>query len=96
MGDTSGGIHHDRDRGCFLTEVDGLTARLDYDLDPEAARLVVTHTRVPDAIAGRGIAASLMAAVLEFARSEEIKVVPACSYAAVFMQRHPQYAGLLA
>ncbi|MCD7098746.1 GNAT family N-acetyltransferase [Stenotrophomonas sp. MMGLT7] len=96
MAGTSADIHHDRANGCFLTEVDGNTARLDYDLDTGAGRLVVTHTGVPEAIGGRGIAAALMTALLEFARDERIKVVPACSYAAAFMRRHPQYADLLA
>lgn len=96
MGGTSGEIHHDRGNGCFVTEVDGHAARLDYQLDAPAGRLVVTHTGVPEAIGGRGIAAALMTALLEFARREQFKVVPACSYAAVFMQRHRQYADLLA
>jgi predicted GNAT family acetyltransferase len=33
---------------------------------------------------------------MDTARSEGWKVVPACSYAAAWMQRHPDYADLLA
>ena len=37
-----------------------------------------------------------MRTALEYARAESLKVEPACSYAAAFMERHPQYADLLA
>lgn len=58
--------------------------------------MTIVHTGVPDAIGGRGIAATLTAAALEFARNRGWRVRPLCSYAAVFMRRHAEYAGLFA
>lgn len=86
-------IEHDRQRHRFTLQVDGDQAELDYLL--QDGRLVVTHTSVPAAIGGRGLAARLLAAALEHARAQGLKVVPACSYAAVFVQQHPEYADLL-
>jgi predicted GNAT family acetyltransferase len=46
-------------------------------------------------VGGRGIASALVQAAMEVARAEGWKVVPACSYAAAWMRRHPEYRDLL-
>ncbi len=78
---------------AFDTEVDGAQCGLDYSL--ASAVMTITHTGVPPEVGGRGIAAALVQAALDTARAEGWKVVPACSYAAVWMQRHPDYHDLL-
>lgn len=80
--------------GRFAAEIDGEQARLDY----ETVDLVmhITHTVVPDAIGGRGIAGRLVRAALDHARAEGWKVKPVCSYAAAWIGKHPGYADLLA
>lgn len=86
-------ISHDPQRQRFALQLDGHEAELDYLL--QDGRLVITHTGVPTAIGGRGVAARLVTAALDQARAQGLKVVPACSYAAVFVQRHSEYADLL-
>jgi predicted GNAT family acetyltransferase len=54
-----------------------------------------THTEVPAALQGRGIAAALVQAALDWARAEGLRVRPACSYVATYMRRHPQTQDLL-
>src|ERR1700759_3113867 len=81
-------IDHDVVAHRFTTEVDGQRARLDYTLD--GGTMTITHTRVPDAIGGRGVAAQLTRAALAAAREAGWGVVPACSYAAAYLARHPQ------
>jgi uncharacterized protein len=79
-------ISHDQNAHRFTTEVDGCRAELDYTV---AGRVMtITHTRVPAAIGGRGIAAELMRAALQVARESGWSVDPACSYAAAYMRRH--------
>lgn len=87
-------IQHDPDGQRFATSVDGHDAELIYRL--RDGRMVIEHTGVPEAIGGRGIAAQLVKAALDHARAAGWKVVPACSYSAVYVQRHPEYADLLA
>jgi predicted GNAT family acetyltransferase len=87
-------IHHDPVARRFTTRVDGLEAELAYSYDGDL--LVINHTGVPRAIEGRGIASALVRAVFEFARETGTKVRPACSYAAAWVERHAQYAHLLA
>ncbi|MGN7919249.1 MULTISPECIES: GNAT family N-acetyltransferase [Lysobacter] len=82
-------VRHVPDQQRFLTEVDGVQALLEYHLNGD--QLVITHTLVPEAIGGRGIAGDLVRAAFEYAREAGYKVRPACSYAAAWIQRHPEY-----
>jgi hypothetical protein len=80
-------IEHDSSAHRFSTEVEGLRAGLDYTLAGDV--MTITRTDVPEPISGRGIAADLMRAALNAARSAGWKVVPHCSYAAAYLRRHP-------
>ena len=74
--------------------VDGVQALLEYQMRGD--QLVITHTGVPEAIGGRGIASDLVKAAFEYARGAGYKVRPACSYAAAWAERHAEYSQLLA
>ena len=89
-------ISHDRQAGRFETQVEGHRCELDYFLDEAvgATVMTITHTGVPAEVGGRGIAAALVQAAMDEARAQGWKVRPACSYAAVWLRRHPEYAGL--
>ncbi|HWS77027.1 MAG TPA: GNAT family N-acetyltransferase [Thermomonas sp.] len=87
-------IRHDAASHRFLTEVDGHTGHVEYE--ERDGVMAITHTIVPPAIGGRGIAAQLMQAAMEFARGAGLKVDPQCSYADAWMRRHPGFAPLRA
>ena len=67
---------------------------LDYTLSP--GRVVFTHTGVPPAHQGQGLAAKLVTAGLQWAQSQGLKIVPACSYVQLYIQRHPEWQHLIA
>jgi predicted GNAT family acetyltransferase len=52
--------------------------------------MVMTHTWVPPAVGGRGIAAELVRVALAHAQGKGLRVDPACSYVDVYMRRHPE------
>jgi uncharacterized protein len=83
-------VTHDTTAHRFTSEVDGEHAVLDYQL--AAGVMTITHTRVPRPIEGRGIAGELMREALSAARSNGWQVVPACSYAAAYIEKHPAEA----
>jgi hypothetical protein len=87
-------IKHDAEAGQFTATIDGQLSLLQYRLKGRVMKIV--HTEVPPALAGHGIAGDLMRAALEMARSKGWRVVPACSYALAFFERHPDYSDLLA
>ncbi len=92
----SGGItvQHNPTASRFEAKVGAQLAVADYQL--EDGRIVFTHTYVPTGLRGHGIAEKLVRAGLEFAKAENRRVVPECSYVAVFIQRHKEFQPLLA
>lgn len=87
-------IAHDPASQRFTTEVDGQRGYLEYERSGDV--LVITHTIVPPAIGGRGIAGDLVRTAVEYAKAEGLKVDPRCSYADGWMRKHPEHDGLRA
>ena len=55
-------------------------------------RLVLVHTGVPGAMAGRGIGGALVRAAVERAIRDGLTVVPLCPFARDWLERHPGVA----
>jgi len=91
---TSPDIRHNQDRQRFETTVDGQLCVADYQLRGDV--MWMTHTGVPQAVGGRGIAAELVRTALDWAAAQGYRVEPSCSYVAVYMRRHPETQRLLA
>ena len=85
-------VTHDESRHRFATKVDGHECELDYRIANGV--MTITHTGVPAPVGGRGIAGAMTRTALETARTKGWQVVPACSYAAAYMQRHPEFDDL--
>jgi predicted GNAT family acetyltransferase len=62
----------------------------------EANTITFTHTRVPEALRGRGMGTQLLEAGLTLARERNLKVVPQCPFFAAYMRAHPETQDLLA
>lgn len=54
------------------------------------------HTEVPDALTGRGIGATLVKGTLELIGSRKQQVIANCPFVARYIERHPEYRGILA
>ena len=87
-------INHSKNASRFETTVDGTTAYISYVDNGDV--MVFDHTIVPSEIGGRGIAGELTKHALEYAREHGKKIVPACSYVAGYLQKHPEYQTLVA
>lgn len=87
-------ICHEPSIRRFTAQVDGHAGYVEYESADDV--MTITHTIVPPAIGGRGIAAALVKAAVEHARAVGLKVDPRCSYAEAWLRRHPAYAGLRA
>lgn len=78
----------------FELTVDGHHAFAAYQREGDT--IVFTHTLVPQAIAGRGIAGKLIRFALDRARDQGLKVVPQCPFVKAYIDKHPEYLDLLA
>ena len=87
-------VRHIPDNGRFIANVDGQDCVALYRVYGKV--MMLTHTGVPKALRGRGIAAVLVQAALDHARERGLKVRPDCSYAEDYMQKHPATLDLLA
>ena len=77
----------------FAVHVGEATAVLTYKQEGDTLYLI--HTEVPAAMEGKGIGGQLAKAGLEYARQNGLKVVPRCPFVASYLQRHPEYQGLV-
>ena len=84
-------VHEPESERFSITE-DGQLAVVEYAIAGQV--MTVHHTRVPEAIGGRGIAGILVRVALDHARNHGLKVRPTCSYADAWMRRHPEYEDL--
>jgi uncharacterized protein len=82
-------------RGRFVLLSEGAEAgELIYHLGE--GRLTILHTEVVPRLRGEGEAARLIAAAVDWARAEKLKVGARCSYAHAELVRTPAYADVLA
>ncbi|MEP7187439.1 MAG: GNAT family N-acetyltransferase [Rhodanobacter sp.] len=87
-------IEHNTSDHRFETRVDDHLCVLEYSLDSDV--MTMTHTGVPAAVGGQGIASELVRKALTTARSKGWKAIPACSYAARWMEKHHEFDNLRA
>ncbi|MBI3515821.1 MAG: N-acetyltransferase [Proteobacteria bacterium] len=78
----------------YELEIDGQTVFARYRRD--GANLAIRHVEAPPALRGSGAASQLMDAIMQIARRDHLTVTPLCSYAAWWLQRHPEYRDLVA
>ncbi len=53
----------------------------------DAATIVADHTWVDDSLRGQGVARQLLDVMVEYAREQQLKIVPVCSYVDVMFKR---------
>ena len=59
-------------------------------------RVVFTHTEIDDAFEGQGLGGKLARGALDDVRAQGLEVVARCQFIAGWIDRHPDYADLLA
>ena len=69
-------------------------ARITYYFEQEKV-IVINHTYVDVELRGKAIAGKLLSKVIEFAKENDLKIIPQCSYAVVKMTRNDEYADIL-
>ena len=82
-------------KGSFFVEENGkLQAELTYTLSYPAI-LIIVHTEVSISLKGKNVGKQLVAAGVDFARKNQIKILPLCSFARSVFDRVKEYADVL-
>ena len=74
--------------GRFEVELDGHVAYAEYRVLQSG--VLFPHTEVPPALEGRGVGSALVRAGLDFARAQDLKVMPVCTFFAGWIRKHPE------
>ena len=77
-----------------LHDGDTLVGIAAYRLNADT--ITFTHTEVADAYEGRGAGSQLARAALDDSRAQQRRVVARCPFISAWIERHPDYADLLA
>ena len=86
-------VTHNEEAHRFEAGTGGLRAFIAYSRFP--GRVVYTHTEVPQPLEGQGVAAKLAHVALDFARVNDLRVVPLCPYLSSLIGKHPEYQDLV-
>ena len=83
-------VRHNATQHRYELETDHGVALAVYH--EQGDRMVFTHTEVPPADEGKGIASRLMKEALSDARRRGFRIVPVCSFVVAYVRRHPEFA----
>lgn len=78
----------------FEVNEDGATAFVAFERSGNV--ISYTHTIVPEALAGRGIATQLARHALDYAAEHYLRVMPQCPVVRGYIEKHPEYQRLVA
>lgn len=91
-------LHKDNGaRGKFYVKEEGEeeTAEMFYHYTDDPKIIIIDHTGVSDVHKGKGVGGQLVKAGVEWARENNLKIIPECEFAkAVFEKKH-EYADVL-
>ncbi|OTG76480.1 GNAT family N-acetyltransferase [Acinetobacter sp. ANC 5054] len=87
----------DRHKGEFfqLNEQGQRIAEISYIWSNEH-KIIANHTWVDDSLRGQGVARQLLDTLVNFAREQDLKIIPTCSYVDVMFRREKSFADVAA
>ncbi|WP_428772550.1 GNAT family N-acetyltransferase [Vibrio sp.] len=88
-------IIHEPDQHRYLVHLqDGMYAQVIYRQQDQV--LLLTSTHVPDSLQGKGYGGIMMETVLPQIEADGFKITPVCSYVVHYLDKHPEWAHLVA
>ena len=78
----------------YEATVEGGLAYVDYHRHGQ--QITFSHTEVPKAAEGKGVAAALAKFAFEDARAKDLEVFPICPYLVSYLKRHREYLEVVA
>lgn len=83
-------------KGLFFIEIDGnILAEMVYSI-PSPGKMVIEHTEVSDELRGQQVGYKLVKTGVEYARKNNLKIVPLCPFAKSIFDKKPEFRDVLA
>ena len=80
----------------FYVGQDGaILAEMVYTM-PSPNKMIIEHTEVNEELRGQNVGLQLVKTAVEFARANNIKIIPLCPFANSVFKRKPEFADVLA
>ena len=81
-------------KGMFFVEMDGnILAEMVYTI-PSPNKMIIEHTEVSDELRKK-VGDQLVHTAVEYARTNNIKIIPLCPFASSVFKKKPEYADVL-
>ena len=74
-------------------EMEGKRPIIEYIKAKE--KIYLTHTEVPDSMAGKGVGKALVGQVLEDIKEKGLTLIPLCPFVALYIKRNPEWKELV-
>lgn len=87
-------LTHNEPASQYEYHIDGHIAYITYD--DQNGDMHLTHTIVPEALAGKGLAKALLEDVLQQIKKDNKKAVAKCSYIVKYLEKNPKARHLFA
>ena len=86
-------VTHEPENKRFVIYAEGKEAIVEYKKTNKVLDLY--HTFTDPSLRGKGFAAQVVRAAFEFAKENNLKVIPTCSYVRIFVKRYDEYKELV-
>lgn len=90
-------IKHKQEGGkgmFYVEENDKVLAELVYSI-VSADKIIIEHTEVDDSLSGKGVGKQLVEAATDYTRSNNIKVIPLCTFARSVFEKEKEWQDVL-
>lgn len=86
-------VVHETDNNRFVIYSEGSEAYVEYKMKDDTIDLY--HTFTDPVLRGKGLAAHVVRAAFEYAKENNLKVIPTCSFVRSFVRRYKEYSELV-
>lgn len=84
-------VIHEKKR--FVIKVAGKEVYVEFEMKDD--KMDLDHTYTHPELRGKGLAAQVVRAALEYAKENNMKVIPTCSYVRSFISKNDKYKELV-
>jgi hypothetical protein len=86
-------VMHEPDNKRFVIYSEDKETFVEYKMTND--KIDLYHTYSDPSLRGKGLAAHVVRAAMEFAKENNLKVIPTCSYVQSFVRRYDEYKDLV-